>query len=156
MPDEIISAASTVGQAVDSLSANEFAVEVDGARISGIFRILGLTPFKLDIKPSMKKLVREPFKITKMVQRDPESPFNRWLRDSVTSRDDIVRPTRKLAIIAIDDGVEIRRWTIQGAYISEVSYSDFNSSSNELIEETVTVYYDDVIESWGSSAITTS
>ncbi len=93
--------------------------------------------------------IREPFKVTKMVQRDPETPFNRWLRDSVTARDDIVRPTRKMAIIAIDDGVEIRRWTIQGAYISEVSYSDFNSSSNELIEETVTIHYEDVIESWG-------
>ncbi len=148
MPDEIISAASPAGQAIDSLSAHEFALEVEGARVSGIFRVVGLTPFKLEVKPSMKKLVREPFKITKMVQRDPETPFNRWLRDSVSSRDDIVRPTRKMAIIAIDDGVEIRRWTIQGAYISEVSYSDFNSSSSELIEETVTIHYEDVVESW--------
>ncbi len=149
MPAEIISDASPAGQAIDSLSAHEFAIEIEGIRISGVFRVVGLTPFKLDIKPSMKKLIREPFKVTKMVQRDPETPFNRWLRDSVTARDDIVRPTRKMAIIAIDDGVEIRRWTIQGAYISEVSYSDFNSSSNELIEETVTIHYEDVIESWG-------
>ncbi len=149
MSDEIISDASPAGQSIDSLSAHEFAIEIEGARASGIFRVVGLTPFKLDIKPSMKKLIREPFKVTKMVQRDPETPFNRWLRDSVTSRDDIVRPTRQMAVIAIDDGVEIRRWTIRGAYISEVSYSDFNSSSNELIEETVTIHYEDVIESWG-------
>lgn len=149
MPDEIISDASPAGQAIDSLSAHEFAVEIEGRRANGIFRVSGLTPFKLDIKPSMKKLVRDPFKISKMVQRDPANPFNAWLRESVIARDDIVRPTRKLAIIAIDDGVEIRRWTIQGAYVGEVTYSDFNSSSNELIEETLTIYYEDVVESWG-------
>jgi len=141
-------AVSTVNRQVDSLSANEFAVELDGARVTGIFRVSGLIPFKLDVKPTLTKRVRDPFKLTKMVQRDPESPFNRWVKDTVAARDDIVRPTRQLAVIAIDDGTEVRRWFIKDAWIAEVSYSDFNSGSSELIEETLVIYYEDIEEQW--------
>ncbi len=133
---------------VDSLSANEFAVLLDDERVQGIFKVSGLLPFKLEVKPSLTKLVRDPFKLSKMVQRDPTLPFNRWLRDTIAARDDIVRPTRTLAILAEDDGEEIRRWTVTGAWISEISYSDFNSSSSELIEETLTIRYDDISETW--------
>ena len=133
---------------IDSLSANEFEVLLDGDRLQGVFRVSGLLPFKLDVKPSLTKLVREPFKLSKMVQRDPQLPFNRWLRDTVASRDDIVRPTRTLEIVAVDDGKETRRWTVKEAWISEISYSDFNSGSSDLIEETVTIHYDDIEEKW--------
>jgi hypothetical protein len=37
-------------QTIDSLSANEFAVEIDGERVSGIFKISGFHSFKLDVK----------------------------------------------------------------------------------------------------------
>ncbi len=133
---------------IDSLSANEFEVLLDGERVQGISRITGLLPFKLEVKPSLTKLVREPFKLAKIVQRDPTLPFNRWLRESIDAADDIVRPTRTLEILAVDDGEEIRRWTVKGAWISEVSYSDFNSASGELIEETITVRYDEIGETW--------
>ncbi len=136
---------------IDSLSANEFEVLLDGVRLQGVFRISGLLPFKLDVKPSLTKLVRDPFKLSKMVQRDPELPFNRWLRDTVASRDDIVRPTRLLEILAVDDGQETRRWTVTEAWISEIAYSDFNTGSSDLVEETVTIHYDDIEEKWVTS-----
>lgn len=144
MPDQSI----TPTVHIDSLSANEFEVRLDGEVVKGVFRISGLAPFKLEVKPSLTKLMREPFKLSKMVQRDPDLPFNRWLRETVAAKDDIVRPHRTLEIAAIDDGVETRRWTINSAWISEISYSDFNSASSELIEETVTIYYDDITENW--------
>lgn len=150
MADELISQASRAGMTVDSLSAHEFAVEIEGERASGIFRVSGLTPFKLDVKASMTKLAREPFKLAKMVQRDPANPFNRWLQETARAREDIVRPTRQLAIIALDDGVETRRWTVNGAYITEVAYSDFNSASGELVEEVLTILYESIEESWGA------
>jgi len=137
---------------VDSLSANEFAILLDGERVQGVFKVSGLLPFKLEVKPSLTKLVREPFKLSKMVQRDPALPFNRWLRETIEARDDIVRPTRTLEILAIDDGEESRRWTVKGAWISEIGYSDFSSASSDLIEETVTVHYDDIVETWQTSA----
>ena len=133
---------------IDSLSANEFEIQIDGERVEGVFRVIGLLPFKLEVKPSLTKLVRDPFKLSKMVQRDPNLPFNRWLRETVEAKDDIVRPHRTLEILAIDDGEETRRWTVEGAWISEISYSDFNTASSELIEETVTIHYDDITETW--------
>jgi hypothetical protein len=153
MPAETISTASPIGQAVDSLSANEFAVELEGVTAKGIFRVSGLVTFKLDVKPSLTKVVRDPLKIVKMVQRDPELPFNRWVRESVQAKDDIVRPLRTLEVVALDDGVETRRWKIKGAWISEISYSDFDSGSSELIQETLIIQYEDVEETWMSKAI---
>jgi phage tail-like protein len=134
--------------ALDSLCANEFAVEVEGEKIPGIFRVSDLTSFKLDTGGSALKIVSEPFKITKMVQRDGNSVFNRWLRETVNAKDSAKRPTRTVAVMAIDDGVETRRWTVNGAWISEISYSDFNSGSFEMVEETVTIHYDSIDESW--------
>ncbi|MFQ3567889.1 MAG: phage tail protein [Aggregatilineales bacterium] len=151
MIDQPISTASPSGQQIDSLSANEFTVELDGEPASGIFRVAGLTTFKLDVKAPMTKTAREPFTITKMVQRDPQLPFNRWLRESLSARDDIVRPLRTLDIIAIDNGVETRRWRIKGAWISQVSYSEFNTASSELVEETLTIHYEDVEDIWAAA-----
>jgi phage tail-like protein len=150
MVNSIVSNQTVSGlQAIDSLSANEFVVELDGERVEGIFTVTGLVSFKLEVKnTSAMKILKEPFTITKMVQRDPETPFNRWLRDSVAARADIVRPKRTLTIIAIDDGVEVRRWTVTGAWISELSYSDFNTGSSELVEETATIHWDDLEETW--------
>lgn len=136
-------------RAVDSLCANEFAVEIEGEAVTGIFRVAGLHSFKLEVKTTTSlKMTQEPFRITKMVQRDGNAPFNRWLRETVAARDDILRPKRTLAIVALDDGEETRRWTVKGAWISQVSYSDFNSSSVEMVEETFVIHYEDIEESW--------
>ena len=89
----------------------------------------------------------------KMVQRDFNLPFNRWVRETVGAKDDIVRPLRTLDIVALDDGVETRRWKIKGAWISEISYSDFDSGSSELIQETLVIQYEDVEETWMTSAV---
>lgn len=151
MTNPTISEASPGGVAVDSLTANEFAVEIEGERASGIFRVTGLTPFKLDVKPSMTKVLREPLKIAKMVQRDPNNPFNRWLQDSTRSKEDIIRPTRRLAIVALDEGVETRRWEVIGAYIVEVTYSEFNTAARDLVEEVLTIMYERIDEVWPDS-----
>lgn len=150
MTDSIVPAGQETGlQVIDSLSAHEFALELDGEHITGILRVTGFFPFKLDVKTTTTlKQVQEPFKVVKMVQRDPNTPFNRWLRETVAAKADIVRPRRTLALVAIDDGTEIRRWTINGAWISEVAYSDFNSGSADLVEETLTIHFDTIEETW--------
>jgi len=137
---------------LDSLSANEFAVEIDGERATGIFSISGFSPFKLDIKPSFTKAVQEPFRIGKAVQRDPALGFNRWLRETLAAQDDIDHPLRRLSILAVDDGVVIRRWDIDDAWISGVQYSDFDSAKSDLVTETFTIMYKTVRESWGEGA----
>lgn len=138
---------------IDSLSANEFAVEIEGQRAVGILNVTGLITFKLDVKPSLTKLERPTFKIGKLVQHDAQLPFNQWIRASTAARDDIVRPTRTLAIVALDEGIETRRWTIQGAWISEIAYSKFDTGSSELVEETLTIQYDHIEETWSATQL---
>jgi len=141
---------------IDSLSANEFEVHLDGERVPGVFRVSGFVPFKLEVRPGMTKIVRDPFKLAKMVQRDPALPFNRWIQETLGAKEDIVRPVRSLVVVALDDGVETRRWTVSRAWISEISYSDFNTSSGELVEEVVTLHYEDIQETWAGGELATS
>jgi phage tail-like protein len=135
-------------RAIDSLSANEFAVEVDGAPTTGVFRVAGLIAYKLDVRPSLTKAQRDPFTISKMVERDLGLPFNRWIRETIATKDDIVHARRTVDIVALDDGVEVRRWRVKGAWISEISYSDFDSGSGELVQQRLTIQYDEIEEIW--------
>jgi Arc/MetJ family transcription regulator len=144
----ISSGASEVARAVDSLTANEFAVELDGEPITGVLRVIGLSPYKLSVSPSLTKLTREPLTLIKMVQRDASSPFNRWHRETVATRGDIMHPRRRLDVIALDEGVETRRWQIHGAWISGIRYSDFDTGSVELVQENYTIEYDSIEEIW--------
>lgn len=133
--------------AVDSLVANEFEVEIEGEKILGVFRAQGLIPFKLN---AVGERVYEPFQLVKMVQRDGNSPFNKWLRESSAAKG-LNRPRRELAIVAIDDGIEIRRWVIRGAWIGEVSYADFDTASSAMVEEIITIYCDHIEEIWSAT-----
>lgn len=127
--------------AVDSLIANEFAVELNGEEVSGVFRISGLTTYKLDADGQQ---VVTPFEVHKMVQRDPNTPFNRWLRETREGQSS----GRDLTVLAVDDGVVTRRWTAKAARIQEVSYSDFDSGSFEMIAEILTISYENIVEEW--------
>ncbi len=136
-------------RAIDSLVANEFAVSLEGQPVTGIFSISGLRTFKLDVRTTTAiKKIQEPFKITKMVQRDPHIPMNAWIRATFAVGDDIDRPRRTLVISAVDNGTETRRWTVYRAWIAEIGYSDFNSGSSEMVEETLTIHFDDIEEDW--------
>jgi|FLYN01.1.fsa_nt_gi hypothetical protein len=148
MADETVANGTNV-QTIDSLAANEFALQIDGEPVTGIFRITGFFSFKLDVRTTnVLKLKQEPFKIVKMVQRDGNNVMNRWVRESIACREDIVRPKRTISIIALDDGIETRRWTVKDAWISEIGYSDFNTASGDMVEETLLIQYEDVEESW--------
>ena len=84
-----------------------------------------------------------------MVQREADLPANRWVRETLANPRD--RVTRSLEIVALDDGVEVRRWVYRDAWISEVTYSDFDSSSDALIEERLTIQHGGVEEVWPGS-----
>jgi len=132
-------------QSVDSLVANEFTVEIDGTVAGGIFGVSGLTLFQLD---NDGKRVKPSFQITKMVERDADNAFNQWHRDTIENRNSDTRPTRTLSVVAVDDGIETRRWTAKDAYIASIGYSDYDTASFEMIAETYTIMYSEIEESW--------
>lgn len=134
---------------VDSLVANEFAVEIEGETLLGVFRVGGLVSFKLDgADENHAQAVHPPFTLAKMVQRDGNNIFNKWLRETVSTAPGADRPRRTVAIVAVDDGVETRRWTAEGAWITEVRYSEFDTGSSDMVEEIITVHYDSLTETW--------
>lgn len=137
---------------IDSLSANEFAVYLNDEVVPGVFRISGLIPFKLNLQPGTAQAEHPPFRLAKMTQRDPALPFNRWMQESLAAEPRQPRPTRTLAIVALDEGQETRRWTAREAWISEISYSDFNSASGELVEEVITIHYGSIQVTWAARA----
>jgi hypothetical protein len=131
-------------QAVDSLSSNEFKVEIDGQEISGVFAVRGLRSRSVDV--AQARLVNQPLTLTKMVQSDPNLPCNQWTRETLSSP--TARITRELAVVAMDEGVETRRWVYKDAWISDISFSDFDSGTNVLIEEQWLVQHSGVEEIW--------
>lgn len=135
-------------QTMDSLIANEFTFEIDGKQMSGIFGVRNFVSYVCDEEGNRLK---PPFQISKMVQRDANNVFNTWLRETLAERDSTERPRRDVAIVAVDDGVETRRWTVKNAWIQQVHYSDFDSSSFEMIAEVFTIGYDDIIETFPAS-----
>lgn len=132
--------------ALDSLCANEFAVEIDGKRADGIFRVIGLILFR----SSNVTADETPLTITKMVQRNPNNTFNTWLRETMNAPDASQHPRRTVSVLALDDGEETRRWTFVNAHIVSVSYSEFDSSSRDLVEERITMHYGSVEHVWAN------
>ena len=130
---------------VDSLIANEFEFEINGESVSGVFGVRNLVTYATDEEGQR---IKPPFEITKMVQRDGNNAFNKWLRETIGARDSDDRPRRDVTVVAVDDGVPIRRWTARNAWIVKVGYSDFDSSSFEMVAETFLIAYDDIEEAW--------
>ncbi len=132
--------------AVDSLVANEFQVQISGEVLMGVFRVSGLTTFRAAGNGEHKT-----FTLAKMVQRDGNNIFNKWLRETVKNAPTGQSATRTVAVIAIDDEIETRRWTVAGARITSVRYSDFDTALSEMVEEIVTIVYDSLEETWSAT-----
>ena len=137
---------STGIQAIDSLSANEFRVEIDGVVATGIFGVSGMHIRSVDLTAG--RLVNHPITIVKMVQQDPNLPFNQWTRETLANP--TAKITREIAVVAMDEGIETRRWVYKNAWISDIAFSDFDSSRYELIEERLTIQHSGVEEIWPS------
>lgn len=133
---------------VDSLIANEFAFEISGEAVSGVFRVGNLVTYATDEEGNR---IKPPFEVAKMVERDANNSFNSWLRETTDARDSDDKPRRDVTVVAVDDGVETRRWTAKNAWIQSVSYSDFDTGSFEMIAETFVIGYDDIEETWPAS-----
>lgn len=132
-------------QQIDSLIANEFGVEINGIAVSGVFRVSNLQTYATN---DAGQRIKPPFEVTKMVQRDPNQLFNQWLQETLAARDDADKPRRDVTIVAIDDGVETRRWTAKNAWLQGIAYSDFDSASSEMVAEILTISYEDIEETW--------
>jgi hypothetical protein len=134
---------------LDSLVSNEFAFEINGQRVNGVLHIGSLVTFRLQEDGTR---IMPPFEVSKIVERDANTVFNTWLRETIDSRQAASRPRRDVTVVAVDDGVVTRRWTARNAWIREVRYSSFDSTSYEMVSETYVIAYDDMEDSWPASS----
>lgn len=134
---------------VDSLVSNEFAFEINGERVNGILQISHLVTFRLHEDGTRGM---PPFEVAKIVERDAGTAFNRWLRETLDGRHEGKKPRRDVTVVAVDDGVVTRRWTARNAWIQEVRYSSFDSTSFEMVAETYVIGYDDIEDEWPASS----
>ena len=136
-------------RAVDSLSANEFHLLINGQVATGIFAVSGLSSFSLKLDDNNKPVGFKfpPLVVTKMVQQDPNLPFNQWVREAIQARGTVL-PTREIAIVAMDEGAETRRWVYANAWISSITFSDFDTALEYLVEEKITLQHAGVQEIW--------
>jgi hypothetical protein len=128
---------------VDSLIANEFELHISGENVGGVFGVRNLVTYATDVAGNR---VLPPFEVSKMVQRDGNNAFNKWLRETTSARHGGDKPRRDVTVLAVDDGVVTRKWMAKNAWITKVSYSDFDSASFEMIAETIVISYDDLEE----------
>jgi phage tail-like protein len=135
-------------QSVDSLSSNEFIVEIAGERVTGVFAVSGLSSYSLKLEDGKPVGLEYPsLVITKMVQQDPALQFNQWTRETVAARGTRL-PTRDVSVVAMDEGVETRRWIYRNCWISGIEFSDFDTDKEFLIEERITIQHGGVEEVW--------
>lgn len=134
---------------LDSLVSNEFAFEINGVHVNGVLNINHLVTFRLQDDGTR---LLPPFEVSKIVERDANSVFNTWLRETIENRQSTERPRRDVTVVAIDDGVVTRRWTARNAWIREVRYSAFDSTSFEMVAETYVIAYDDMEDSWPATS----
>jgi len=90
-------------QVEEGQKACDFALEIDGQRVDGILAVRGLVAFRLDVRTTtaIRKL-QEPFKVTRMVQPDPQHPCDVWVNETFGAGEDIVRPARTLTLLALE------------------------------------------------------
>lgn len=134
---------------LDSLVASEFALEINGETLSGIFTVEGFVSYQVDAG-GVRQL--PPFSISKMVQHDANNAFNAWLIETTTSRHTTERPRRDVVLKAVDDGIITRSWTIKSAFILSVAYSSFDVASFAMMQEIYHIGYEDIEEVFTTQA----
>ena len=123
----------------NTLQANEFAVTLDGESID---TILSCDIFEY---VTAEGEADKPFlTFYKQVEDSRDSVFNRWLVQTIGSRDPSSRPRRTFVVTAVNDGNLIRRWTFTGAWIAAIAQGSLDSTSHEFAVERVKLGYEKI------------
>ena len=123
----------------NTLQANDFIVTLDGEAVD---TILSCDMFEyLTAAGDADK----PFlTFYKQVEESRDSVFNRWLGETLGSREPSSRPRRTFVVTAVNDGNPIRRWTFTGAWIAAVAQGSLDSTSHEFAVERIKLGYDKI------------
>jgi hypothetical protein len=123
----------------NTLQANEFAVTLDGDVIDSI-----LSCDMFEYLTAVGDADKPFLSFFKQVEDSRNTVFNRWLGETLGSREPASRPRRTFVSTAVNDGTPIRRWTCTGAWIAAVTQGSFDSTSHEFAVERISLGYDTI------------
>jgi hypothetical protein len=123
----------------NTLQANEFAVTLDGEVIDSILSC-DMFEYLTAAGDTDKPLLT----FYKQVEDSRNTVFNRWLGETLGSREPGSRPRRTFVVTAVNDGNPIRRWTFNGAWIAAVAQGSLDSTSHEFAVERIALGYDTI------------
>jgi phage tail-like protein len=123
----------------NTLQVNEFSIALDGEPIN---TILSCDMFEyLTAEGDADK----PFvTLFKQVEDSRDSVFNRWLVETLASRDPSSRPRRTIVVTAVNDDRPIRRWTLTGTWIAAIAQGSLDSTSHDFAVERVKLGYEKI------------
>ena len=123
----------------NTLQVNEFAVTLDGEAIDTIMSC-DMFEYVTAEGDADKPLLT----FYKQVEDSRDTVFNRWLVETLGSRDRSSRPRRTFVVTALNDGNPIRRWTFTGAWIAAIAQGSLDSTSYEFAVERVKLGYEKI------------
>jgi len=123
----------------NTLQSNEFAVTLDGEVIDSILSC-DMFEYLTAAGDTDKPLLT----FYKQVEDSRNTVFNRWLGETLGSREPGSRPRRTFVVTAVNDVNPIRRWTFNGAWIAAVAQGSLDSTSHEFAVERISLGYDTI------------
>lgn len=123
----------------NTLQVNEFAVTLDGEAIDTI-----LSCDTFEYLTAEGDADRPLLTFYKQVEDSSDSPFNRWLAETLRSQSPASRPRRTFVVTAVNDGNAIRRWTFKAAWIAAIAQGGLDSTSHEFAVERVKLGCDEI------------
>ena len=123
----------------NTLQANDFIVTLDGEAAATI-----LSGDMFEYLTAAGDADKPFLTFYKQVEESRDSVFNRWLGETLGSREPSSRPRRTFVVTAVNDGNPIRRWTFTGAWIAAVAQGSLDSTSHEFAVERIKLGYDKI------------
>ena len=124
----------------NTLQAHEFLATLDGADIDTIVSFEAFAYVMPDDAADKPLLI-----FYKRVEDAANTPFNKWLAETLASTAPASRPRHTFVVTAVNDGVPVRRWTFHGAWIAMVAQGSFRAADHGLVLEQISLGYDSVV-----------
>lgn len=138
----------------DSAAALNFALQIDGVQVEYLSSISGMSN-KQDVishvqntqqgKPTVRKMpgISQGGEVTVTRGATQSKSFTDWIQKSL--KGDIQSARKNVSIIVQDyQGSEVNRYNLVDAWCCEVSYGDLTAGQAQVLEEKVTITFEDM------------
>jgi len=140
----------------DSLTAHNFTIQIDGivcawfSQISGLGKSVEVISHVQNNQQGSPKVSKSPGiskggEVTLTRGSDSTEEFNAWVEEGVSGNMAVAR--KNISVIYMDyTGSPIKRFNLTNAWACDHKYGDLEAGSNNHVNETITITYEDIKE----------